>query len=96
MAGILADAGFPYSEELAAEWIAPFLDELDPTFIVLQWLEAGWRDARLVAAAQRICGTADRATNCMELLAIETSSPLQDWIVDGLREAVSLLPPSEE
>jgi hypothetical protein len=92
VAGLLESVGFAYSEDRAATWIAPFADELDPTFVIAQWLDAGWRDAQLVAAAQSICGSVERATDCMALLGIETSSLHEDSIVRGLMDAVGQLP----
>lgn len=61
IANLLENAGAPYSEELAAAWITPFSDDPDPSYVVEQWLIAGWRDPWLVAAAVSIFADLENA-----------------------------------
>jgi hypothetical protein len=55
------------SKEAAAAWALAFADEADPTFCVLEWLQAGWRDPELVHVALRVCGTRRDAERAMTL-----------------------------
>lgn len=42
-----------------------FFDEVDPTFCVCEWIDAGWRDPTLVSAVLRICGARSAAEVCV-------------------------------
>ena len=68
MAGLLAALGLPNARNGAAAWVVAFFDEVDPTFCVLEWIDAGWRDPVLVNAVLRICGTRAFSEACMTLL----------------------------
>lgn len=91
IAKLLESVGAPYSEDLAAAWIAPFNDETDPSFTVEQWLSAGWRDPRLVGAAVGIFGSLERAQRGMALLGIDPGSPYQFHLIRLMLEARELL-----
>jgi hypothetical protein len=66
---ILVRFGVPtMADGAAAHWVEAFADEADPTFSVLDWLEAGWRDPRLVRAALVVCGDRQNAEACMAFL----------------------------
>jgi hypothetical protein len=87
VAKLLESAAVPYSEDLAAAWIAPFNDEADPSFTIEQWLTAGWRDPRLVAAALSIFGSLERAQWCMAQLDVDPGSLYAAHLVRQMLEA---------
>jgi hypothetical protein len=60
--------GVAHSDERANAWALAFADEDDPTYSVLEWTEAGWREPLVVDAALRICGNRATAEECMALL----------------------------
>ena len=91
VAKLLESAAVPYSEDLAAAWIAPFNDETDPSFTIEQWLTAGWRDPRLVAAALSIFGSLERAQGCMAQLNIDSGSLYRPHLVRLMLEALEWL-----
>lgn len=91
VAKLLESAGVAYSEDLAAAWIAPFNDEADPLFTIEQWLKAGWRDPRLVAAAMSIFGNLERAQWCMEQLGVDSASLYRLQLVRLMLEAHEVL-----
>ena len=62
------------ADTLARTWVIAFGDELDPTFSVIEWFDAGWRDPALVASAVDICKTQDIAEACMALLNLDLGS----------------------
>jgi hypothetical protein len=68
VADLLAWHGLPNARDVAAAWVVAFFDEMDPTFCVLEWIEAGWRDPVLVNAVLRICRTRALSEACMALL----------------------------
>lgn len=68
VADLLAWHGLPNARDVATAWVVAFFDEMDPTFCVLEWIEAGWRDPVLVNAVLRICGTRALSEACMALL----------------------------
>lgn len=78
----------------AAAWTLAFADEGDPTFPILEWLNAGWRDPLVVNAALRICGTRERAEACLDQIGRDLAGPYEHQIVLELAEAM-LLHPSE-
>ena len=60
-------AGLPNARNVAAACVVAFFDEMDPTFCMLEWIEAGWRDPMLVNAMLRICRTRALSEACMFL-----------------------------
>jgi hypothetical protein len=87
IANLLENAGAPYSESLAAAWIAPFNDDPDPSYAVEQWLDAGWRDPWLVAAAVSIFAELENAMAAMRYLGADAGSRYTLELVRGLLEA---------
>jgi hypothetical protein len=65
-----------------------FSDEADPTFCVLEWLEAGWRHPLLVAWALAICGTRESAEGCMDWLGEDLAGHYRPGVTVELVRAV--------
>lgn len=80
----VADADAP-----ARAWVLAFSDELDPTFSVIGWFDAGWRDPALVASALDICKTQSNAEACMALLKLDLGSPNRGGMRRNLTRAMS-------
>ena len=87
IANLLENAGAPYSEALAAAWITPFSDDPDPSFVVEQWLNAGWQDPRLVGAAVSIFGDLETAMLGLGYVGASTRSSYSLDLVRDLLEA---------
>lgn len=87
VANLLENAGAPYSEELAVAWITPFSDDPDPSYVVEQWLNAGWRDPWLVGAAVSIFSDLENAMLGMGYVGATTGSPYSLDLVRRLLEA---------
>jgi hypothetical protein len=79
------------STDTASEWVLAFSDEGDPTFCVLEWLEAGWRDPLLVARALAICGTRESAEECMDWLGEDLAGHYRPGVTIELVRAVLAL-----
>jgi hypothetical protein len=75
--------------------VVVFFDEADPTFSVLDWIEAGWRDPHLVNAALRICGDRGAAEACMDLLQADVGSVYRHPVDRMLAQAMAALPHSD-
>lgn len=84
------------SVAVAGAWTLAFADEGDPTFCVLEWIEAGWRDPVLVNTALRICGTRTDAEACMDLLERDVAARYEDAVVGDLAEAMIALKASRK
>ena len=65
---LLAMRKLPSAREVAAAWVVAFFDEVDPTFCVVEWIDAGWRDPVLVNAVLRVCETRASSEACMSML----------------------------
>lgn len=75
----------------AAAWTLPFADEGDPTFPIVEWLDAGWRDPHLVDVALQICGTREQAEACMGRIDRDVGSRYEDAFVLALADAMLAL-----
>lgn len=87
IANLLENAGAPCSEELAVAWITPFSDDPDPSHVVEQCLNAGWRDPWLLGAAVSIFGDLENALLGMESIGATTGSLYSLDLVRRLLEA---------
>lgn len=76
------------SPDIASAWTLAFADEGDPTFCIVEWLESGWRDPLLVAAALRICGRRSSAEWCMSWLGKDHGRPYSGRIISQLARAM--------
>jgi hypothetical protein len=76
------------SAAIGAAWALAFADEGDPTFCVLEWVEAGWKDPLLVDAALRICGTRELAEACMHRIREEVGGRYSHSLVARLATAM--------
>ena len=86
--GVLASRGV--SLRSANAWALIFADEGDPTFSVIDWIDAGWGDPRSVDAAIRVCGTRAEAEACMNLLGRSVPRRYSDGLVTELARAMTL------
>ncbi len=84
----------PRSIHVASEWAVAFSEESDPTFAVLDWLNAGWRDPLLVTAVLKLCGSRARAEECFRGLGTNVSSRYRPELIPALVNA--MVTPSHE
>jgi hypothetical protein len=91
LSGVLACAGLDDSEDLAAAWLVAFYDEEDPTFVVVEWIQAGWRDPLLIGAVLRICGDRSRAEACLGLIGIDVGTDYDQDFLRHISAAVNRL-----
>lgn len=89
---LLGLQGIPDAHEVAAGWVLAFFDEGDPTFCVLEWLHAGWRDPELVNAALRICENRSDAESCLAQLDVDLGSAYDYETVGQMAVAMCSLP----
>jgi hypothetical protein len=75
----------------AAAWTLPFADDGDPTFPIIEWLDAGWRDPHLVDIALQICGTREQAEMCMGRIDRDVGSRYEHGFVLALADAMLAL-----
>ena len=84
VAELLKWRGVADADALARTWVLAFGDELDPTFSVIEWFDAGWRDPALVASAVDICQTQDNAEAYVaEVQGKVSGDPLNDDFQGG-------------
>ena len=91
VADLLAWHGLPNARDVAAAWVVVFTDEMDPTFCVLEWIEAGWRDPVLVNAVLRICGSRALSEACMALLKRDVGRGYDHRVIRRVAGAMRLV-----
>jgi hypothetical protein len=75
----------------AAAWTRAFADDGDPTYAILEWLNAGWRDPQLVDVALQICGTREQAETCMGRIDRDVGSRYEHAFILALAAAMLAL-----